>query len=83
MTGYYQFTVYIGADHPGGLVGVNVNGSQTGGSVLASIDADNYRQYAIDFFATAGDAVRVWVYAPAAAGAIVVDDSSLTRSASE
>jgi hypothetical protein len=81
MTGNYKFAVYIGADHQGGLVGVDVNGAGVGGSVLASINAEGYKLYSIGFFATAGDVVRVWVYAPAAAGAIVVDDSSLTRSA--
>jgi len=83
MTGNYQFVVYIGADHQGGLVGLNVNGPRLSGSVMASVDAGAYKPYVIEFFAVAGDSVRVWVYAPAAAGAIVVDDSSVTRSASQ
>jgi hypothetical protein len=83
MTGNYVFAVYIGADHQGGLVGVNVNGPRISGSVLASIDAGDYKGYAIEFFAAAGDSVRVWVYGPAAAGAIVVDDSTVTRSATQ
>ena len=80
-TGNYQFEVYIAADHSGGIVGVNVNGPETGGSVMTSISVGDYRLYSIEFSARAGDVVSVWVYAPAAAGAIVVDDSSLTRSA--
>ena len=84
MTGSYQFQVYIAADHSGGLVGLNLNGSSNrrigdGEHHRRRLQAVQHRILRDEpaMPSECGSMLR------RSAGAIVVDDSSLTRSASE
>jgi hypothetical protein len=70
----YQFTVYASADRPGGLIGINLNE----GGLAVQVAEGGYQPYVIGFFARAGDAIRIWLYAPATQGSIAIDDASLT-----
>jgi hypothetical protein len=73
-TDNYQLTVYASADHPGGLLGVNLNQ----GGLTVQVAEGGYQPYVIGFYARAGDAIRVWMYAPPTPGFIAIDDASLT-----
>jgi len=68
------FSVHAHADHPGGLVGVNRNGMPL---ISFPVQVGGYQIYAGSDFATAGDVIRVWMYAPATPGFVVIDDVSL------
>jgi hypothetical protein len=74
MAGSYAFSVYAHSDHPGGLVGVNVNGTLTRSF---PVQVGGYQIYTMGFFANAGDEIRVWMYAPAAVGFVAIDDGAL------
>ena len=71
----YMFEIYAAADKPGGLVGVNINGTTYAAQQVA---VGGYQRWAIGFLANAGDTVRVWMYSPNTPGAVVIDDASLT-----
>jgi hypothetical protein len=66
--------VYAHSDHPGGLVGVNVNGRPT---ASFPVQVGGYQIYTMGFSAIAGDEIRVWMYAPAAVGFVAIDDGAL------
>jgi len=71
----YAFVVYVRSDHPGALIGANVNGT-----TLASrgVQVGGYQLYGVSVFVpNAGDVIRVWMYAPAAAGFVAIDDAML------
>jgi hypothetical protein len=74
-TGSYTFSVFAAADKPGALIGVNINGIDNNLSVPVALSG--YREYDIAFTANAGDVIRVWAYAPAAPGALAIDDAVL------
>jgi hypothetical protein len=78
VNGNYIFTVYASADHPGGLVGLQINGTLVGGSKVDVGGVGNYQAYYIGFLAKAGDTIHVWMYSPATPGSVVIDDASLT-----
>jgi hypothetical protein len=73
----FGFFVYARADHTGALIGVNVNGKlMSSRPVLVG----GYQRYGLPVFTPrAGDVIRVWMYAPAAAGVVAIDDTFLTR----
>ena len=76
-TGTYSLTVFATADRDGGLVGANVNGSGVVSAPVASRAFGDYVAYTMTFSANTGDAIRVWMYSPAAPGYVVIDDVSL------
>ncbi|HKF68716.1 MAG TPA: choice-of-anchor D domain-containing protein, partial [Vicinamibacterales bacterium] len=71
----YWFSLDAHADHPGGLVGVNVNGTPT---LSFPVQVGGYQNYSGMVFARAGDVIRVWMYAPGTPGFVVIDDVGLT-----
>jgi hypothetical protein len=70
----YGFSIYVRADHPGALVGVNVNGANR---VVRDVLVGGYQIYSMGLFANAGDVLRVWMYAPGRAGFVAIDDAIL------
>ena len=71
----FGFTIYVRADHPGALVGVNVNGQLY---MSRPVAVGGYQNYGVSLFTpNAGDVIRVWMYAPAAAGYVAIDDAVL------
>lgn len=79
VTGTYMVTFYANANKPNGLVGVNVNTVGAASSPVAVRTGVTYGDpYTMTFTANQGDTIRVWMYAPAAPGYVVVDDVSLT-----
>ena len=76
--GTYTFSVYAGASRPGAAVGVNVNGVGVQWAAVAPGAAGSYGAYSMSFAARAGDAIRVWLYSPAAPGSAVIDDARLS-----
>jgi hypothetical protein len=72
--GSYGFSIYVRADHPGALVGVNVNGVNR---VVRDVLVGGYQIDSMGFFANAGDVIRVWMYAPDVAGFVAIDDAIL------
>jgi hypothetical protein len=70
------FVIYARADHPGALIGINVNGQLFGSQ---AVQVGGYQSYGVSAFTpNAGDVIRVWMYAPAAAGFVAIDDAVLT-----
>ena len=69
-----------GADHPGGLVGVNVNGHPMG---EAGVLVGGYQRYTFGFCtcsmpSSSTPVIRVWIYTPA--GVVVdIDDAALVE----
>ena len=73
----YGVSIYARADHPGALVGVNINGQLWS---LFPVLVGGYQNYTSAFPGRhAGDVVRVWMYAPSAAGFVVIDDAVLAE----
>ena len=73
----FGFTIYARADHPGALVGVNVNGHPF---TSRAVQVGGYQNYGMSLFTpNAGDVIRVWMYAPAAAGFVAIDDAALVQ----
>jgi hypothetical protein len=72
----FTFSIFASADHPGALVGVDVNGQFRG--TAGRVAVGGYQQYSLGFYAHAGDVIRVWMYAPGTPGFVVIDDASLT-----
>jgi hypothetical protein len=52
---------------------MNLNGSGSGQMVTVG----GYAPYSRGVFAKAGDVIRVWLYSPAAPGAVTIDDATL------
>jgi phosphatidylserine/phosphatidylglycerophosphate/cardiolipin synthase-like enzyme len=77
-TAQYTLILYATADRTGGWVGANVNGQNVVGKAVAATGFGNYTQYSMQFQATAGSTIRVWMYSPASPGYVVIDDVSLT-----
>jgi hypothetical protein len=77
VTGSYRLVVYAAADRTGGWVGANVNGRGVASSAVSAGGFGNYAQYTMDFQASAGETIRVWMYSPASPGFLVIDDVSL------
>ncbi len=78
-TGTYLLTIFANADRPGGLVGVNVNGSAAVSTPVDVRGFGNYGMYSLSFGANAGDIVRVWMYSPPVPGYVVIDDGVLNE----
>jgi endonuclease/exonuclease/phosphatase family metal-dependent hydrolase len=78
--GTYTFSIYANADRPGGLVGVDVNGSLAA-SMRVETRASYQTPYVMSFPASAGDTIHVWMYSPNTPGSVVVDEASLVLSA--
>jgi len=77
--GTLVFSIYARADHPGALVGVSVDG-QFAGSL--PITPGGYQRYSVyfstfRFTSSPNPTIRVWMYAPATAGVVAVDDAEL------
>ena len=74
-TSSFWFSLYAQADHPGGLVGINSNGT-----LITSfpVQVGGYQNYSGVVFANAGDLIRVWMYAPPTPGYVAIDDVSFT-----
>jgi len=71
----FGFTIYARADHPGALIGVNVNGQPF---TSRAVQVGGYQNYGMSLFTpNAGDVIRVWMYAPAAVGFVAIDDATL------
>jgi len=77
-SGTYVFSIHAHADHPGGLVGVNLNGMPV---VSMPVQVGGYQIYAASGFVAASDVIRVWMYAPATPGFVAVDDVNLVAEA--
>jgi hypothetical protein len=61
----YGFAVSARTDHPGALVGVNVNGTTI---MSQPVLVGGYQRYQVGTFKrNPGDVIRVWMYAPAVA----------------
>jgi regulation of enolase protein 1 (concanavalin A-like superfamily) len=76
VTGNIVFSIFASADHPGALVGVNINGTTVADLAVA---VGGYQNYSMGVFVPqVGDVVRVWMYAPATAGFVIIDDATLT-----
>src|SRR5439155_10266642 len=68
QAGTYTYTIWAGADQPGGLVGVNVNGATAGSRDVTVTNWSQYAQYTMTFTANVGDTIHVWMYSPAISG---------------
>ena len=78
VDGTYTFSVYANASRTGAWVGVNVNGIGVQSAPVRVGAAGAYgAPYSLTFAARAGDAIRVWLYSPAAPGSAVIDDAQL------
>jgi hypothetical protein len=76
-SGQYTFTVFANGD-AGGFVGANVNGLTVTSTIVDDRGFANYGgAYTLTFAASAGDAIRVWMYKPAVPGWVVIDDADL------
>ena len=76
----FGFSIYARADHPGALAGVNVNGRLF---MSRAVHVGGYQDYGMSVFTPdAADVIRVWLYAPAAAGFVVIDDAVLVKTSS-
>jgi hypothetical protein len=74
-TGTYTVTFYANADHTGGLIGVDVNRANVAYNNVGVRGVGNYGgAYTMTFSANKDDTIHVWMYAPAAAGYVVIDD---------
>jgi len=72
------FAIYARADHPGALVGVNVDGTFAGSMRVAP---GGYQRYVMGLFVGAftsnpNPVIRVWMYAPPG-GVVAIDDVQL------
>jgi hypothetical protein len=77
QTGDLVFRIYARADHPGALVGVNVDGRLT---ASLRVQPGGYQPYEIGLFSpTPNSVIRVWLYAPAIAGVVAIDDAELVE----
>jgi hypothetical protein len=77
-TGNMLISVYARADHPGGLVGVNVDGQF---AIAMRVAPGGYQRYTAgfcvcSFSSNPNHVVRVWMYAPPG-GTVAVDDVEL------
>jgi hypothetical protein len=71
----YGFAVSARTDHPGALVGINVNGTTI---MSQPVLVGGYQRYQVGTFKrNPGDVIRVWMYAPAVAGYVAIDDAVL------
>ena len=70
--------LWVKADHPGGLVGIDFPGGATwSNSVIAD---GQFHSYFTTIGGQPGAVIRVWLYAPASAGTITVDDVVVKQS---
>jgi hypothetical protein len=79
-TGNMLFSVYARADHPGALVGVNVNGQPL---AAARVLVGGYQRYTVGFCtcsvpSSSTPVIRVWMYAPGG-GVVDIDDAVLVE----
>jgi hypothetical protein len=71
----YGYAVSARAEHPGARVGINVNGATV---QFQPVLVGGYQRYQMGSFKqNAGAVIRVWMYAPAAAGVVAIDDALL------
>ncbi len=71
----FNFFIDALADHPGAIVGVNVNGQYADSRAVQGAGYQNYGMTVVT--PNAGDVIRVWMYAPATAGFVAIDDAVL------
>jgi len=81
QAGNMLFSVYARAAHPGGFIGVNVNGQPIAGR---GVFVGGYQRYTVGFCTcwvpspSSGPVIRVWMYTPA--GDVVdIDDAMLVQ----
>jgi hypothetical protein len=72
---------YARADHPGALIGVNVDGKS---AVAMRVQVGGYQPYVAgfclcSFTSNEHPSIRVWMYAPPAAGVVTIDDVELVE----
>jgi len=72
---------YARADHPGALVGVNVDGKN---AVAMRVQVGGYQPYVAGFClctfsSSEHPTIRVWMYAPPTAGVVAIDDVELVE----
>jgi len=80
-TGNLLLSLYARADHPGALVGVNVDGKP---AVALRVQVGQYQPYTVGFFlgsfsSNPNPVVRVWMYAPPTSGVVALDDVQLVE----
>jgi len=80
-TGNLTLNFYARADHPGALIGVNIDG-KPGPSLR--IAPGGYQPYQAGFFlgsfsSNENPVIRVWMYAPPTAGVVAIDDVLLAE----
>lgn len=76
-TGTYTFTAYSATNIGSGVyIGADVAGSS---AASTSVSGSGLSKYTVTFSATAGQAIQVWLYAPAGSATnwVVLDDASL------
>ncbi len=77
QNGNLVFRIYARADHPGALVGVNVDGKL---AASVRVQPGGYQPSEMGFFTANPNAViRVWMYAPPVAGVVAIDDAELVE----
>jgi hypothetical protein len=76
--------VYVRADHPGALVGVNIDGEFV---FARPVQVGRYQPVVLGFNAffsgsvpNPNPVIRVWIYAPATSGVVAIDDVELRES---
>jgi hypothetical protein len=79
-SGNLLFSVYARADHPGAFLGVNVDGHAVTGT---PVFVGGYQRYTVGFctcsVTSSAAVIRVWIYAPATAGVVAIDDAELVE----
>jgi hypothetical protein len=81
QTGNLLISAYARADHPGALVGVNVDGTV---AVAMRVAPGGYQRYTAgfcvcSFSSNPNPVVRVWLYAPPTSGVVAIDDVELVE----
>jgi hypothetical protein len=83
LTADMWLVVYARADHPGALVGVNIDGEFL---FARPVQVGRYQPVVLGFNAFSGSGsnpnpvIRVWIYAPATSGVVAIDDVELRES---
>ena len=77
--GSYTLSFFAVADRGGALVGANVNGQTAAFADVSVGPQGDYGSITLQFSATAGSKIRVWMYSPASPGFVDIDDVSLTQ----
>lgn len=78
-TGVYLVGAWVAADHAGGLFGLEAERGPQSWQV-ANGGLGQYQFYWTTISGRAGEVIRVWMYAPASAGRVYIDDVAVRRS---